>query len=587
MTQAQDRGDVAEDATDRSVRQRFEMALRAGRVGTWRWDITSGLVDWDASMCELFGFGPGEFDGSYPTYLSRVHPDDRAEVEASIRRTLDDRAPGNELEHRVLLPNGSVRWFRSTAQLLLDEQGDPAELFGVAVDVSERRQAELERAAAMDAEDLARNAVRAAQRRIEMMARVSVLVDTPLDLDATLQQIADLAITEMADWCVVDVREDGVVHLAALAHRDPEMVATVKKIQERYPGDPRNPEAQHLMRTLEPLFVRQIPDEVIEASAHDEEHLRLLRSLNLTSYLAVPLQAFGRGVGVMLLASSNGRQLDEEDVNLAREFGIRAGSAVVKARMHDRLQTTARVLQQSLVPAHLPRIDGLQLSAHYRSGTAGVDIGGDYYDVFRTSPDRWWVVLGDVCGKGPEAAALAGAVRYSLRAIAAETDDPATALTRLNEVVLAEDWSPRFTTIVVATFLAPRPGADSGQSDDGTPLTLRLVSGGHPPALVRRLDGKVEALSCEGTLIGLLPELHLETVEATLDPGDTLMLYTDGATEARLSTGEELGQSRLTRLLASEGADPDDLASRIASDLVARAGEGLRDDLCLFTLTRV
>lgn len=578
----EDGGAVTHEVSDRTVRQRFELALRAGRVGTWRWDIVSGVVDWDASMCELFGFGPDEFDGTYETYASRLHPEDREAVEASVRRTIDERAPGNDLEHRVMLPDGTVRWFTTSAQLLLDEKGEPAELMGVAVDITDRRQAELERTAALDAEELARNAVRAAQRRMEMMARVSVLVDTPLDLDATLQQIADLAITEMADWCVVDVREDGVVHTAAIAHRDPAMVQVVRRIQELYPANPRSPEVREIMRTLQPQFVPQIPPELVSSLARGPEHEQLLRSLDLTSYLAVPLIAFGRAVGLMVLASSHGRQLDEEDVMLAREFGVRAGSAVVKARMHAQLQSSARVLQSSLVPRSLPRIPGLSMSAHYRSGTAGVDIGGDYYDVFRSGPDRCWVLLGDVCGKGPEAAALAGAVRYSLRAIAAETDDPAVALTRLNEVLLAEDWSPRFTTIVLATFQT----TDGMSPDVDTPLVLHLVSGGHPPAFLRRADGSVEVVECHGTLIGLLPELDLDTVKVQLRRGDTLLLYSDGATEARLATGEEMGQSRLTRLLASEGADTVDLASRIARDLVERAGEGLRDDLALLTLSR-
>jgi PAS domain S-box-containing protein len=580
-TQPQSGRPAPYDVTDRTVRDRFELALRAGRVGTWRWDVATGIVDWDGSMCELFGFAPGGFDGSYEAYASRLHPADRDAVEASIRRTLDERLPGSQLEHRVLLPDGEVRWFMASSRLLLDDAGEPAELIGVAVDITDRRQAELERAAARDAEDLARDAVQTAQRRIEMMARVSVLVDTPLDLDATLQQIADLAITEMADWCVVDVRDDGVVHHAAVAHRDPAMVAIVKRIQERYPSDPNNPQVAELMRTLKPQFVQEIPDDLVVRSAQDPEHLQLLRSLNLTSYLAVPLIAFGQSNGLMLLASSNGRQLDEEDVMLATEFGVRAGSAVAKAGMHSTLQATAEVLRRSLAPANLPQIPGIEMSAHYRSGTTGVDIGGDYYDVFPTAGGRWWAVLGDVCGKGPEAAALAGAVRYSLRAITMDITDPATALARLNEVLMAEDWSPRFTTLVLATFSEPANGPD-----DEAPLVLRLVSGGHPPAIVRRADGRIEVLESPGMLVGLLSPLELTTVEVELHRGDTMLLYTDGATEARLSTGEEMGQSRVTRLLATEGADPVDLASRIAQDLVDRAGAGLRDDLALLTLSR-
>jgi PAS domain S-box-containing protein len=571
--------------TDQTVRERFEMALRAGHVGTWRWDVATGFIDWDASMCELFGFAPGAFDGSYETFASRLHPKDRDVVEAWVRRMIDERIPRDQLEHRILLPDGEVRWFTASSKLLLGERGEPAGLVGVVVDITDRRQAELERAAALEAEDLARHAVRTAQRRMEMLARVSTLVDTPLDIDLTLQQIADLAITEIADWCVVDVQGEGSLQHAAVAHRDPAMVAVAKRIQEQYPSDPRNPRVIELLTTLEPQFVPEIPPGMLEQSARDDEHLQLVRSLELTSYLAVPLVSSGAAVGLMLLASSHGRKLDEEDVALAVALGRRAGSAVAKARLHTKLQATARALQKSLIPPTLPHIPGVQLSAHYRSGTVGVDIGGDYYDVFRTAPERWWVVLGDVCGKGPDAAALAGVVRYSLRAIATETTEPAAVLARLNEVLLAEEWSPRFTTLVLATFEQPQQADDAG-SDDEVPLVLRLVSGGHPPAIVRRADGSVAVLDTPGTLIGLLPTLELTTVEVELRRGDTLLLYTDGATEARLATGEEIGQSRLTRLLADEGSDPTDLSSRIAQHLVHRAGAGLRDDLALLTLSR-
>ena len=571
--------------TDQTVRERFEMALRAGHVGTWRWDAATGFVDWDASMCELFGFEPGAFDGSYAAFADRLHPDDRGAVEAWVRRMIHERIPRDELEHRILLPGGEVRWFTSSSKLLVDELGTPSGLVGVVVDITDRRQAELERAAALEAEDLARHAVRTAQRRMEMLARVSTLVDTPLDIDLTLQQIADLAITEIADWCVVDVQGEGSLQHAAVAHRDPAMVAVAKRIQELYPSDPRNPRLVELLTTLEPQFVPEIPPGMLEQSARDEEHLRMVRALELTSYLAVPLVSSGAAVGLMLLASSNGRKLDEEDVALAVALGRRAGSAVAKARLHTKLQATARALQKSLVPPTLPDIPGVQLSAHYRSGTAGVDIGGDYYDVFRTAPERWWVVLGDVCGKGPDAAALAGVVRYSLRAIATETTDPAAVLTRLNEVLMAEDWSPRFTTLVLATFEQPQQLGETA-ADDEAPLVLHLVSGGHPPAIVRRADGSVAVLDTPGTLIGLLPTLELTTVDVELRRGDTILLYTDGATEARLATGEEIGQSRLTRLLAKEGSDLTDLCSRIARHLVKRAGVGLRDDLALLTMSR-
>lgn len=537
------------------MRRRFEVALRAGGIGTWRWDIAADVIDWDASMEELYGFEQGTFDGTYASYATRLHPEDRPRMEAALAEAMRVRAPVHTVEHRVVLPGGAVRWFSSTAQLALDERGEPAELIGFAVDVTERKAAELGNAAARESEDRARAAVQEAQRRMQMLARASSLLDAPLDLDATLQRVAQLAVEEIADWCVVDLIQDRGVHHAAVAHRDPDMVAVAREIQGRYPSDPKSPVLVELLRTLQPVHVPQLDEDMLRASARDGEHLRLLSSLHLSSYVAVPLVAGGKAVGTMLLASSHGRVLDHRDVELAAELGRRAGSAVDKTRLYEDLQRTARTLQASLLPPALPTIGGVGLSAHYRSGTDGIDIGGDYYDVFRTSVDRWWVVLGDVCGKGPNAAALAAAVRYTLRALAPDTDDPAVLLRRLNDVLLTGDWGERFTTLVLATFVAG-PGPRRRRSEVAAPLSMSLVSGGHPPALMRRTDGTVHVVPCAGTLVGVLPELALEVVTVDLFPGDTMLLYTDGAIEARDAGGEELGDGALADVLAATGGGP-------------------------------
>ncbi len=582
--------------TESVVRRRFEMALRAGRIGTWRWDIRVNVVDWDASMEELYGFEPGTFDGTYETYAGRLHPEDRPGVEAVISELLRHRSPSYHVEHRTVLPNGDVRWFAATGQLSLGEDGEPLELIGVAMDVTDRRLAEQERELAREAEGRARSEAdasrrrmqqlaRSSRRRMQMLARASSLLDAPLDLDATLQQVGELAIREIADWCTVDVLVDGRVHRVGVAHRDPTMVALARTLQERYPTDPQNPMLSELMRTLEPVLVPEITEDMLRGAARDDQHLEMLLSLNLTSYLAVPLVAGVRGVGTMLLASSHGRVLDQEDVDLAAELGRRAGAAIEKTRLYEELSRTSTALQSSLLPPALPAIPGLELSAHYRSGTQGIDIGGDYYDVFRTSLSRWWVVLGDVCGKGPGAAALAAAVRYSLRALAPDTDDPAELVRRLNELLLAGSWGERFTTLVIVTFsVDPGDGAAAASG----PLPLSIVSGGHPPALLRHADGAVEAITGPGTLVGVLPDVDVKVVEVDLREGDTLLLYTDGATEARDQQGEQIGQGTLTQILVAAGqpAGGDGVAERVARGLGEEATGGFSDDLALLALTR-
>lgn len=558
------------------VRRRFETALSAAGVGTWSWDIRRGTIDWDASTEALFGFEPGGFDGSYDSYASRLHPADRPALEANVRDVLRNRTPVYRVEHRVVLPGRGVRWFSSTARLVLDD-GEPAELVGVAADVTEQHESEVERLQARRAEVEARSAMRDAQRRLRMLADASGLLDAPLDLDAMLQQVAELAVTELADWCTVDVVGRGRVHHAAVAHRDPQMIALVRETQRRYPTRHDDPGIAALLTSLEPIHIAELTDQMLQQSARDDDHLQLMRSLALRSCIAVPLVASGQAVGTMLLASGPDRPLLAADVDLALQLGRRAGVAVHKTRTHQDLVDTARTLQATLLPPALPQIPGLHLSSHFRSGTEGIAIGGDFYDVFRTGTDRWWVVLGDVCGKGAGAASLAAAVRYSVRAIAPDTDDPAVLVQRLNDVLIDGDWDERFTTLVAVTFRAP-------DSDDA-PLETSLVLAGHPPALVRR-GPQVTPVGEAGTLVGLLPDLRLHVTTVSLAADETMLLYTDGATEARDASGEELGIHTLSRLLGVRTGGPVALAGSLAAQLAEHAAGGFRDDLALLTLTR-
>ncbi len=194
-----------------------------------------------------------------------------------------------------------------------------------------------------------------------------------------------------------------------------------------------------------------------------------------------------------------------------------------------RVADLARTLQRTLLPPALPSVPGLSVAAHYHP--ASVDqVGGDFYDLFPLADGRWGVFLGDVCGKGAIAAAVTSLTRYTLRSAAVYDDDPVAVLRHLNRVLHQEfdATSPRFCTVVFGV-LTPSPG--------GT-CTMTLASGGHPPALLLRADGHVAYQPTPGgQLVGMLPEARIATTTVDMSPGDTLLLYTDGLTEARMDTG--------------------------------------------------
>jgi phosphoserine phosphatase RsbU/P len=240
-----------------------------------------------------------------------------------------------------------------------------------------------------------------------------------------------------------------------------------------------------------------------------------------------------------------------------------------------RLHRVVAILQDSFLPPSLPQVPGLDSAAYYHTASAD-QLGGDFYDVFALGDSRWAFFLGDVCGKGPEAAAVTSLARYTLRAASLHADDPVSVLKTLNSV-LQERYGatdPRYCTVLTGV-LTPR----------GASFTATVASGGHPPALLLRADGSVDVLSTPGgTLVGILPKPHFTTATTVLAPGDTLVLYTDGLTEARPSVGLRYSEAALyafARSLAPAGAQQTITA---LTGLLESFGEGLDDDTALLAL---
>nr|WP_079127968.1 SpoIIE family protein phosphatase [Streptomyces niveus] len=249
-------------------------------------------------------------------------------------------------------------------------------------------------------------------------------------------------------------------------------------------------------------------------------------------------------------------------------------------RERERLQTLATTLQRTLLPPTLVNVPGLDVSVHYH--IASVDeVGGDFYDLFPLTEGTWGMFLGDVCGKGAAAAAVTSLARYTLRAAAVYDPDPAAVLANLNTVLHHEynGTEPRFCTVVFGLLT---PDGDQGG------FRVTLASGGHPPALLMRADGTADYLPTPGgQLIGVLPDAHIATTSLRLDPGDTLLLHTDGLTEAHTAiTGDKdrYGDDALlgfARVLAPTTATHTVTAIR---DLLNTFGTGVDDDTAVLAI---
>ncbi len=222
------------------------------------------------------------------------------------------------------------------------------------------------------------------------------------------------------------------------------------------------------------------------------------------------------------------------------ELARRGATALRAAVVYEDRAAMASTLRAALLPAPLPAVPGVQLGASYRAAQEASQIGGDFYDVMPLGDGRWMLSIGDVCGKGVDAAVLTGHVRQSLRTAAVMTDDPATALRLVNDTLLTADG----TTFVTLSCAVLRP---SGRSAE-----VRLSSAGHPPPLLLR-GGTVEQIGVRGTLIGMLPEVSFGTVDLHLNSEDVLLFYTDGGPEAR-GEGGMLGVEPLAAALADSRA---------------------------------
>lgn len=312
-------------------------------------------------------------------------------------------------------------------------------------------------------------------------------------------------------------------------------------------------------------------------------------------YAAAPISTTdGLHLGTVNVLDVRPREVTEEElrtlVDLAAlvsgelELRLSARTAVERERRlreqaeaeRGRLELLTSTLRRVLLPPSPPKVPGLDIATHYHVASAD-QVGGDFFDVFRVDENDWGFFLGDVCGKGADAAVVTALARHTLRAAAVYAGDPQDVLTNLNAVLMDEflGADPCYCTVVYGVLT---PG------DDG--VRVSLAGGGHPPALAVRADGTVDTVHTEGgMLVGLLPEARFSVASTFLRPGDGLLLYTDGLTEARTPAGHMYGEDRLISLAATLAGQPAQAVVSRLEETLSAFGPGLTDDTAILSMT--
>jgi PAS domain S-box-containing protein len=414
--------------------------------------------------------------------------------------------------------------------------------------------------------------VKTAELRSHFLSETSHTLGSSLDYEQTLRSVAWAAVPQFADWCGVDlVDESGVRERVVAAHPDPAKLLLAERLHGYEPAELDFEQGLgKVVRTGEPLLYNDISDAVLVEAAVDAEHLALLRELALRSVIIVPIRGPTRTLGAMsLVASESGRRFSADDVRFAEQLADRAGAAIENARLYRARTQVAQTLQRSLLPEIIPAIPGWQVAALYRPAGAELqlEVGGDFYDFLETD-DGWIVVIGDVTGKGVQAAALTSLVRHGARFVAQMDARPSAILHHLDTALKQR------STLSLCTALCARLH----------PEHVLLSSAGHPLPLIVDTDGSVRQAGTTHALLGMPNSLAWCDQLVSVEPGATIVLYTDGVTDTRGARGR-YGEERLRRLLAGHASSPpDELLGALDAELRAFQVGIQSDDTAIIAL---
>ncbi|WP_240659952.1 SpoIIE family protein phosphatase [Streptomyces sp. WAC 01529] len=420
---------------------------------------------------------------------------------------------------------------------------------------------------------------------LSFLVEASDLLAGTLDRDQTLALMAQMTVPTLATWCAVYTIADQSAepYLSYVLHEDEERIDGLKALLSKIP--PPDPVPTPGAR------VWAAPSE----AAHEAALRTSMRSLGLGESLTLgsgigttlstasavggetvvlPLVARNRVIGMLTLGKPSDEHFRQEILELAEDLSRRAALALDNARLYSERTAISQSLQRSLLPPGLPQIPGVEVEVIYRAAGEGNEVGGDFYDLFPIRDGAYGFAIGDVCGTGPEAAAVTGLARHALRLLAREGFGGPAVLERLNAAILDEGSRSRFLTLLYGELWPQEDGS----------AVLKIVCAGHPLPLRLRQDGTVEPYAEPQPLLGVMDDLELYEQTMTLDPGDVLLCVTDGVTERREGT-RMLGDDGLADVLTTcTGLTAGAVAARIMRAVERFASDAPSDDMAILAM---
>ncbi|XCW06842.1 SpoIIE family protein phosphatase [Streptomyces sp. HUAS MG47] len=526
----------------------------AFRMGSFDWDLDAGTMVMDDAALAVFDLRSDEYDGNPETLGVRVPSDEGRRLDALVSYALKNGSDDYGAYFRLRRRDGSLQWTHTQGIIRRDETGRPSRILGIVRDASSEL---TESAARIVVDEGRRHRTSVVEGTTAALAHARTVQDI-IDILNDAQGLEYFGATSL----VMGLLESGRIHLVAEGPDGAFVPGTrFTRVDEQYP-------MSEVIRTLTPRFIESAQD-FAESYPILWPHID---GFGITAAAYLPLIAQARPIGALGLLYSDKTGFTDDERNLLVALGSSIAQSLQRAMLYEQEHDLAEGLQQAMLPRRIPDVPGAQIAVRYRSARLGRDIGGDWYDVIPLPGGRVGAVIGDVQGHDTHAAAVMGQLRIVLRAYAAEGHTPATVMARAS-VFLHELDTDRFATCTYAEA-------------DLTTGVVQIVRAGHVDPMLQETDGVPRRIPVQGGLpLGLSAEfgrLDYPVTALELDPGQTLLLYTDGLVE---QPGADLddGLQWLSELVRSGPRDLQQLADHLCEVVDGRGGD---DDVAILLLRR-